>query len=84
MNSKKIKSVITDITEINFRLTNDDFWLRRNIEDRDRQLSAVNPKKIEPNVNCATQTVINDGISTTSKEDLTQQSFLRLYGESDG
>ncbi len=42
------------------------------------QLLAVNQKKIEPEVNYVTEPVINDGISNTSGEDLTQHSFLRL------
>ncbi len=45
------------------------------------QLLVVNQKKIEPDVNYVTEPVITDGISTTSGEDLTQQSFLRLMAK---
>ncbi|XP_046458799.1 uncharacterized protein LOC124205414 [Daphnia pulex] len=78
---EKNKSVITDITEINLRLTNDNSLLRRKIKDRDGQLSAVNPEKIELEILCVTGPVINDGISTTSRDNLNQQSFLSLMGK---
>jgi hypothetical protein len=47
------------------------------------RLSAGNPKMIKPDVVCTnkhalTRPVINDGFSTTSGDDLNQQSFLRL------
>jgi hypothetical protein len=45
------------------------------------RLSAVNPKMIEPDVACTTRPVINDGFSTTSGDDLNQQSFLRLMAK---
>ncbi len=78
---EKEKNFKTDITETNLRLTNYDVRLRRNIENRDRHFSAVNLKKIEPKVNCATKTAINDGISTKSEDELTLQSFLRLMAK---
>ncbi|EFX66503.1 hypothetical protein DAPPUDRAFT_116339 [Daphnia pulex] len=72
------KSIITDITKINLCLTNDDLRLRRKIEERDtQQLSAVNPKKIEPEFLCVSGIVIENGISTTSGDDLNQPRFLR-------
>ncbi len=52
----------------------------RSTESQTR-LSAVNPNKIEPNVNYATTPAINDEFSTTSGEDLNNQSFLRLMAE---
>jgi hypothetical protein len=45
------------------------------------RLSAVNLKKIEPEVNYATNPVIDQEFSTASGEDLNNQSFLRLMAE---
>ncbi len=57
------------------------YWIinlfNRSTETR-TQLLAVNSKKIEPDVNCA---VINKGFSSTSGDDLNQQSFLRLMAK---
>ncbi|EFX66492.1 hypothetical protein DAPPUDRAFT_116338 [Daphnia pulex] len=75
---EKNKSVFTDITKINLCLTNDGLRLRRQIEERDtQQLSAVNPNKIEPEFLCVSGPVIENGISTTSGDDLNQPRFLR-------
>ncbi|EFX89187.1 hypothetical protein DAPPUDRAFT_232780 [Daphnia pulex] len=59
--------------------------LNRMTESQTRH-SAVNLNNIEPDVACSNQhalprPVINDGFSTTSGEDLNNQSFLRLMDE---